>query len=206
MLVTSPFKNKNNLAFKPNLITLIGFIFSSLPFVVLFGCFGTKMRNEKDNEIPRWFFFFETFCYFMYRMLDEMDGKQARRTGNASPLGLMFDHGCDSVSIGFQCMVIGKCLQIDDNWAAVLTTIGVCSSFYFTTLEEYYSGAMILPIGNGVTDGSLPIYIMFLAMGCFGNDVWRTPMANAGTPFEVTAVDVFAWALIALQVYIMSRK
>ena len=87
--------------FRPNLITLIGFIFSSLPFFVLFGCYGTKMRNEKDNEIPNWFFFFYAFCYFMYRMLDECDGKQARRTGNASPLGLLFDHGCDSVSIGF---------------------------------------------------------------------------------------------------------
>ena len=64
----------------------------------------------------------------------------------------------------------------------------------------------ILPVGNGVTDGSLPIYIMFITMGIFGNEAWRTPMANAGTPFEVTAVDVFAWALIALQVQIMGRK
>lgn len=28
--------------------------------------------------------------------LDNLDGKQARRTGSSSPLGLLFDHGCDA--------------------------------------------------------------------------------------------------------------
>ena len=93
----------------PNLVTLIGFIFSCLPFIVLFSFYGTKFSNEKDG-IPNWFFFLYAFCYFMYRMFDEMDGKQARRTGNSSPLGLLFDHGCDAFSIGFQCLTIAKCL------------------------------------------------------------------------------------------------
>jgi ethanolaminephosphotransferase len=30
---------------------------------------------------------------FMYQSLDAIDGKQARRTGMAGPLGEMFDHG-----------------------------------------------------------------------------------------------------------------
>ena len=30
--------------------------------------------------------------------LDAIDGKQARRTGTACPLGELFDHGCDSLS------------------------------------------------------------------------------------------------------------
>jgi len=34
-------------------------------------------------------------------MFDEMDGKQARRSGNSSPLGLIFDHGCDAMTVGF---------------------------------------------------------------------------------------------------------
>jgi ethanolaminephosphotransferase len=37
----------------------------------------------------------------MYRIFDELDGKQARKTGSSSPLGLLFDHGCDAFSIGF---------------------------------------------------------------------------------------------------------
>ena len=45
--------------------------------------------------------FLQAWCYFVYRMLDEMDGKQARATQNSSPMGLIFDHGCDSFTSGF---------------------------------------------------------------------------------------------------------
>ena len=62
----------DNLA--PNLITLIGFVFATTPFFVLFTKFGTNMENG-DIPIPNWFFFLEAFCYWMYRMFDEMDGK-----------------------------------------------------------------------------------------------------------------------------------
>ena len=58
----------------PNLITLFGFIFSSMPFFVLFKNYGINFENN-GISIPNWFFFFEAFCFFMYRMLDEMDGK-----------------------------------------------------------------------------------------------------------------------------------
>ena len=59
----------------PNLITLIGFVFSLSPAYVLFANYGTSMKNDPGNEIPRWFFLFEAFCYFMYRVFDELDGK-----------------------------------------------------------------------------------------------------------------------------------
>ena len=37
---------------------------------------------------------------FIYQTLDAIDGKQARRTNSSSPLGELFDHGCDGVSTG----------------------------------------------------------------------------------------------------------
>lgn len=37
---------------------------------------------------------------FLYQSLDAIDGKQARRTNSSSPLGELFDHGCDAVSTG----------------------------------------------------------------------------------------------------------
>ena len=40
------------------------------------------------------------FGLFVYQSLDAIDGKQARRTGSSSPLGELFDHGCDSISTG----------------------------------------------------------------------------------------------------------
>ncbi len=47
-----------------------------------------------------------------YRILDEMDGKQARRTGNSSPLGLIFDHGCDAFTTGLQTIMTVKLIQV----------------------------------------------------------------------------------------------
>ena len=61
----------------PNVITLVGFLFSVVPFIVFFALFGTHLYNEEPAtfKIPRWVFAFEALCYFMYRILDEMDGK-----------------------------------------------------------------------------------------------------------------------------------
>ena len=39
---------------------------------------------------------------------DNMDGKQARKTGNSSPLGLLFDHGCDAMTAGLVTIMIVK--------------------------------------------------------------------------------------------------
>ena len=94
----------------PNLITLTGFGFSIVPFVYIFSVFGTHYYNESPTlpKIPWWVFIAEAVCYILYRLLDELDGKQARRTGNSSPLGLIFDHGCDAFAVGLQCMILVK--------------------------------------------------------------------------------------------------
>ena len=34
--------------------------------------------------------------YQMYLVADNCDGKQARRTGSSSPMGMLFDHGVDA--------------------------------------------------------------------------------------------------------------
>ena len=44
-----------------------------------------------------WVLIINGFCTWAYYTLDCMDGKQARRTGTSSPLGQLFDHGCDCV-------------------------------------------------------------------------------------------------------------
>jgi ethanolaminephosphotransferase len=85
----------------PNTLTLIGFVHAVVPLLVLYAVFGTAFIGD----LPRWFFVLQTYCFLAYRMLDEMDGKQARRTGNSSPLGLIFDHGCDCFAAGIQPMV-----------------------------------------------------------------------------------------------------
>jgi len=45
--------------------------------------------------------------------LDAMDGKQARRTKSSSPLGQLFDHGCDSFSLNFFVLAACQAAQLE---------------------------------------------------------------------------------------------
>jgi len=56
--------------------------------------------NDNDDTVivPRWIFLFNCVAMLIYQTLDNMDGKQARKTGTGSALGLLFDHGCDAVN------------------------------------------------------------------------------------------------------------
>lgn len=81
----------------PNTLTMLGFVHTLIPMTVLFLTCGCDLYGT----VPNWFMFLQAWCYFVYRMLDEMDGKQARATQNSSPMGLIFDHGCDSFTSGF---------------------------------------------------------------------------------------------------------
>ena len=47
---------------------------------------------------PAWLHLLLSLCYFLYQTLDNIDGKQARRTGTSSSLGYVFDHGCDAIN------------------------------------------------------------------------------------------------------------
>lgn len=97
-------------------------MFTLGPFLMAFTFYGTNFESEEPeiSNMPSNFFYISAFSYLAYRMLDEMDGKQARRTGNSSPLGLIFDHGCDAFSIGFQCAFMSKVIQNGDSIWTVL--------------------------------------------------------------------------------------
>jgi ethanolaminephosphotransferase len=55
----------------PNTITMAGFLCVVIPYVLMVVLFGPDLYGP----LPSWFCFLFAFCYFTYRMLDEMDGK-----------------------------------------------------------------------------------------------------------------------------------
>ena len=140
-----------------------------MPFLLLFGLAGWDF----DGPVPAWWCFLEAASYLIYRMLDEMDGKQARRTGNSSPLGLLFDHGCDSFTTSLITLIIMKVMQLGNGGLVMLTLLASTQAFYFSTLEEYYTGGLYLGIGNGVTDGSALIIGFFIFCGINGNESFK---------------------------------
>lgn len=61
-------------------------------------------------EPPRWACALCALGLFIYQSLDSIDGKQARRTNSSSPLGELFDHGCDSISTVF--VALSACISV----------------------------------------------------------------------------------------------
>jgi len=68
-------------------------------------------------------------------------------------------------------MVIAKCLNCGDI-PGIFMIMAFCASFHFSTLEEYYTGSLMLGPGNGVSDGSFGVISMMIVMSVIGNDFW----------------------------------
>ena len=67
----------------------------------------------------------ESFWPYNLQSLDAIDGKQARRTGTSSPLGELFDHGCDSLSTG-SLDKISFCSSITFSFCSVFVSLASC--------------------------------------------------------------------------------
>jgi ethanolaminephosphotransferase len=146
-ILVNPFEfycaNKLPMWMAPNLITLIGFMFALLG--------NTAMITESigmSSAIPSWALFFHALCTFIYQTLDELDGKQARRTGSSSILGQLFDHGCDAFLLPFDAMNIMQLLKKGSNIWSTIWIISVLLYYFIMTWEEYNIG--LLPTGAGI--------------------------------------------------------
>lgn len=82
----------------PNTITLTGLLFMVAAYLVMWFYVPMVLLDSTSPAIPRWVFLFNAVATLIYQTFDNMDGKQARRVGASSPLGLLFDHGCDAVN------------------------------------------------------------------------------------------------------------
>ena len=152
----------------PNLITLVGFLHVVIPFYLSLYVMGPDIYGP----VPSWFCLFFAWCYFWYRMFDEMDGKQARKTKNGSGLGLFFDHGCDCFTVGLATILSCKLVNNGNNLLTLINLATNITSFHLATLEEYYIGSLVLPPCNGVSDGSFAIVGSFIISGIYGPEFW----------------------------------
>ena len=71
----------------------------------------------------------------MLETLDNMDGKQARKIGASSSLGLLFDHGCDSLSAFFQGMTMSRMLMVG-NFGTMISLMLPSLMFFMATYEQ----------------------------------------------------------------------
>ncbi|XP_035744859.1 cholinephosphotransferase 1 [Egretta garzetta] len=134
---------------------------------------------------PFWAYILGALGLFIYQSLDAIDGKQARRTNSSSPLGELFDHGCDSISTVF--VVLGSCIAVrlgtNPDWLFFCCFVGLFM-FYSAHWQTYVSG--ILRFGKvDVTEVQIAITVLLLISAYAGTAIWdyRVPLVGLELKF-----------------------
>ena len=163
----------------PNAITLFGLCWMLTSYALLWFFYPNMdegISSTSSSLPPLWPFAFASIAMLVYQTLDNMDGKQSRKTGSSSPLGLLFDHGCDAINSIFGSALFISALGLSpatDQWQILALVVAPMAAFYVTTWEEYYTHHLILPIFNGPTEGLIMGATLFACTSVLGVEYWH---------------------------------
>jgi len=115
-------------------------------------------------------FLFGIGC-FVYQTMDNMDGKQARRTLNSTPLGMLFDHGCDAINCFVQAMTFARIMMFGPFMTGVCFTLPFIM-FYLATFETYSTGSLVLGEINSPNEGILTVAGLSIFSALVGSGYW----------------------------------
>nr|CAH7757638.1 unnamed protein product [Callosobruchus chinensis] len=177
----------------PNLITILGLIINILTALILIW-----YSPDAKTETPRWALAFCALGLFIYQSLDAIDGKQARRTGTANPLGELFDHGCDSLSTVF--VALSACIAIQiGNYPGWMFFQCFCAMtlFYCAHWQTYVSGT--LRFGKvDVTEAQFTIMSILTISAIFGPSIWSTKLPTLDVELKMIPLVIACGVAILL--------
>lgn len=102
------------------------------------------------------------------------DGKQARRTGTSSPLGELFDHGCDSISMVFVTLSTCAAVQYGNFPQIMFGEVFSCFAlFYCSHWQAYVSGTLHFGMID-VTEAHYSVILVHVLTYAFGPSIWST--------------------------------
>ncbi|KAK6949398.1 hypothetical protein Daesc_009473 [Daldinia eschscholtzii] len=157
----------------PNMVTLIGFMFILVNIALL-----VIFMPDLVGPGPSWLYFSFAFGLFMYQTMDNVDGKQARRTGTSSGLGELFDHGIDSLNCTLGSLLETGAMALGTSKSGVFTALCPCLPMFFSTWETYHTHTLYLGYFNGPTEGLLIACSLMAISGIYGPDIWTEPIVN----------------------------
>eukprot|EP01113_Clastostelium_recurvatum_P028983 TRINITY_DN3499_c0_g1_i3.p1 TRINITY_DN3499_c0_g1~~TRINITY_DN3499_c0_g1_i3.p1 ORF type:complete len:373 (-),score=63.66 TRINITY_DN3499_c0_g1_i3:420-1514(-) len=150
----------------PNVLTLLGLLSSVAAFVL-----GAVYIPTFFEAAPAWVYYASAGLIFLYMMLDAMDGTQARRTGMASPMGELFDHLCDSLSMSLCGLLFGACIRVGPAFAFILL-VACWVPFYLSHWDDYNTGKLVMGKFGGPTDLLVGLSGLMIFTGAIGPDFW----------------------------------
>lgn len=104
--------------------------------------------------------------------MDNVDGKQARRTGTSSGLGELFDHGIDSLNCTLASLCETAAMGLGTSRAGVFTALIPCLPMFFSTWETYHTHTLYLGVFNGPTEGLILACMLMILSGYYGPQIW----------------------------------
>lgn len=114
----------------------------------------------------------------MYQTMDNVDGKQARRTGTSSGLGELFDHGIDSLNCTLASLLETAAMGLGNSKSGVFTALCPCLAMFFSTWETYHTHTLYLGYINGPTEGLLIACSIMALSGIYGPGIWTEPIVD----------------------------
>ncbi|VDO27000.1 unnamed protein product [Onchocerca flexuosa] len=162
----------------PNVITMLG-LFINLLTVLILACFSYDAKIAASS----WAYFQAALGMFLYQTLDATDGKQARRTGTSSPLGELFDHGCDAMSQVLVTLNICYAMLLgQERYVVLFVTVSSVVLFYCAHWSTYCTGrlkfAKQVLILFDVTEAQITILIILLITSIFGTGFWTEQLVH----------------------------
>eukprot|EP00051_Salpingoeca_urceolata_P032994 m.18375 g.18375 ORF g.18375 m.18375 type:complete len:376 (-) comp5708_c0_seq1:308-1435(-) len=165
----------------PNLITFVGLMINVITTVIMVYYNPTA---SDENEVPRWVYLTSGLGLWVYQTLDSIDGKQARRTGTSTPLGELFDHGCDSLSAVLVTTALSISLEARDTGLLFYLNLMCNLTFYCAHWHTYVTGT--LRFGRlDVTEVQLTFITCHILTAVFGPGMWSVDVYG---PFRVKEV------------------
>ncbi|KAK4499035.1 hypothetical protein PRZ48_009547 [Zasmidium cellare] len=157
----------------PNMVTLIGFFF-------VIANVGLQQLMDPDLTGPNyaWVSYSYAFGVWAYSTMDNIDGKQARRTGTSSGLGELFDHGIDSLNCTLASLLETSAMALGSTPIGALTALIPTLPMFFSTWETFHTHTLYLGYFNGPTEGLLLASLLMISSGYFGPHIWHKPMAD----------------------------
>ncbi|ORY74615.1 peptidase C65 Otubain-domain-containing protein [Protomyces lactucae-debilis] len=169
--ILKPFWNKFLLLFPmwlaPNMITLLGLLFVVANVLQLL-----YYDPGLEHGVPPWVSLGWAVSLFLYQAFDAVDGMQARRTGQSSPLGEMFDHGCDALNTTLEVLLTASTINLHQSWWAIASQFATTCNFYLTTWEEYHTGTLYLSAFSGPVEGILLVVGLHTITALYGPTFW----------------------------------
>ncbi|KAF3905585.1 hypothetical protein AA313_de0208316 [Arthrobotrys entomopaga] len=157
----------------PNLVTLVGF--GAILFNVL--CLVIFVPDLIGPAHPLLYFSF-ALGLWMYSTMDNIDGKQARRTGSSSPLGELFDHGIDSLNCTLASLCETAAMGLGNTKTGWFTALIPVLPMWFSTWETYHTHTLYLGYFNGPTEGLIIACLCMTLSGIYGPQMWHEKIAD----------------------------